>query len=93
MGVISIEQPLRSSANTAPAFVASQRRLAVAYGQAIANATEHFLVDVRLPKGERCDVVLILLPSGYVVRVEPQRCSFSLNEMKAVSEALANRTR
>lgn len=92
VAVISTEPMLAHSARLDPAFVASRNRLAAAYDQEIAGVTEHFLDAVRLPGEGRCDVVLVLLPGGYILRVEPGQCSFSPPALKAVSDALVSKS-
>lgn len=91
VGVISTERPLHYSADVDPTFAVSQYRLAAAYNQAIANTIERLLNEVRVPAGQRCDVDLVILPSGLVLRVEPGQCSFSQSEFKAVDDALVNK--
>jgi hypothetical protein len=92
VGVISTERPLHYSADVDPAFAKSQYRLAAAYDQAIANATERVLHEVRISAGHRCDVVLVILPGGQALRIEPGECSFSQSELKVVSATLENRS-
>jgi len=92
VGVISTERALQYPTNVDPTFAASQRRLSVTYDQAIANATERLLNDVRLPVDQRCDVALVLVPSGLVIRVEPGQCSLSPSDLKVVSDALVDKS-
>ncbi|WP_147281781.1 hypothetical protein [Dyella solisilvae] len=92
VGVISTERLPQYSSNVDPTFAAYQRRLAAAYDQAIADAAEHFLSDVRVPAGQRCDVSLVILPSGLVVRVEPGQCTFAPATLKAISDALVEKS-
>ena len=92
VGVISTDQLYQFAAGFSPDFVASQHALQATYDEAIAREVERLLVDVRVPGGQRCDVTVVLLPSGFVMRVEPGKCAFSSNDLKEVSGALLTKT-
>jgi hypothetical protein len=90
--VVSTEKPFQYAPGVNPDFAASQYRRASAYHLALANTVEHLLADVRLSGGRRCDVTLILLPGGFILRVEPGKCTFSPDALRAVDNALIEKT-
>jgi hypothetical protein len=92
LSVVSTEKPFHYAPGVNPYFVASKHRLASTYNLALADTVEHLLADVRLPGGLRCDVTLILLPGGFIMRVEPGKCAFSPDALNAVDNALVEKT-